>query len=144
MPEAKTAGAAGRESSGHPRTNPFCKVRTSSLPTSGFTPLFSSSRLTQQPPSRCPENPSPPSRRMSLFTLPCNAPGEELLRSRSSLEKYAWKPALVVSVLRGVRNGPSECEAVRGGTFTLGETHQRRRPRQLVVQGKPQCLAENA
>lgn len=35
----------------------------------------------------------------------------------------------LASVLRGVRNGPSECEAVRGGTLMLGETqHSRRRP----------------
>lgn len=43
--------------------------------------------------------------------------------------KNAWKPALLASVLRDVRNGSSECEAVREGTLVLGETqHSRRRP----------------
>jgi hypothetical protein len=38
-------------------------------------------------------------------------------------------PALIASVLRDVRNGSSECEAVREGTLVLGETqHSRRRP----------------
>jgi hypothetical protein len=43
--------------------------------------------------------------------------------------KNAWKPALIASVLRDVRNGSSECEAVREGTLVLGDTqHSRRRP----------------
>jgi hypothetical protein len=49
--------------------------------------------------------------------------------------KDAWKPALIASVLRDVRNGSSECEAVREGTLVLGETqHSRRRP--LVAHGQ--------